>query len=787
VKKLISRREILKIMALGGSATLIGCNNISLNEPTLSGTSTRITSSNFIAHFGGQDGQIFSITASGELLYYRGFTVNYTYPSSVISVQNWETQGIGERIGTGWQNFKSVFAGDNGVIYAIALNGDLLFYKFSWDSERVPLWSNNGLQMKIGQGWQNYKFVFPGDNGVIYAINQTGILFYYQYLGQNGEVNWTNGGNPIQIGQGWGNFKSVFSGKDGIIYAINAVGDLFFYQVSVNNNVYTWTNGGMPKLIGHGWSGFDYVFCGTREFTTKDVNGNILSTVSAKGIIYAIDSSTKILYYQDISRNGTINWANGGIGIDLKVPQIQGYATSHGAAPGETINFAVSSRVPSFTITYYRFKETTFNSEGAPMTQPIQITSGSAKGAPTKSWSQGCNWQANISLTIPTDLINGDSVWKSGFYYAKLETNTGGITYITFVVKPNPNLQRKKIIVIANVNTWNAYNDWGGKSAYSPNTAGYLSFDRPNPYTSPINSVSLHLAQAEGWILTWLENNTSSINNFEYDLYTDYDLHLEIPGFLDYKVLILSTHPEYWTQIMKNSLQNFRDFTNNGQRVGGKILYLGANGVFEKAEYSSTNPRILIFRNGGNSSIRENFWFRNLIPPQPESVILGIGFNNSSYVYPSYFKVKDPNHLFFKDIGLVGSQLVGSPDFYKLGTSGRRGAASGWEVDIQPTPPLTNSNCIAIGQGEPIPNIGITGYPGDGKQWSEGKISVPGAQMTYTTTASGGFVFSVGSITFGGSLIDDKLPPSNQAQPPLADNVGKLSAMMKRVLNLALL
>jgi len=37
---------------------------------------------------------------------------------------------------------------------------------------------------------------------------------------------------------------------------------------------------------------------------------------------------------------------------------------------------------------------------------------------------------------------------------------------ITFVVKPDP-VQPSQVAVLANVNTWLAYNGWGGQSKYS--------------------------------------------------------------------------------------------------------------------------------------------------------------------------------------------------------------------------------------------------------------------------------------------------------------------------------
>ena len=130
--------------------------------------------------------------------------------------------------------------------------------------------------------------------------------------------------------------------------------------------------------------------------------------------------------------------------------------------------------------------------------------------------------------------------------------------------------------------TWNAYNNFGGRSNYihadrlppTPtvnarlelsrytdpefgtwNADDYapLSFDRPEPInhvpedvqiTDPIEGrAACHVAPAEWRLLGWLERE-----GFAYDLYAETQLHA---GQLDldaYRVLVLSTHPEYWSR-----------------------------------------------------------------------------------------------------------------------------------------------------------------------------------------------------------------------------------------------
>src|SRR5205807_3437568 len=94
------------------------------------------------------------------------------------------------------------------------------------------------------------------------------------------------------------------------------------------------------------------------------------------------------------------------------------------------------------------------------------------------------------------------------------------------------------------------YGEWKSADEFEP-----LSFDRPEPAnfvpehvrcTDPIEGrQACHLAPAEWRLLGWLERE-----GYGYDLYAEHQLH---DGTLDlgaYRVLLLNTHPEYWSAEM---------------------------------------------------------------------------------------------------------------------------------------------------------------------------------------------------------------------------------------------
>jgi hypothetical protein len=82
----------------------------------------------------------------------------------------------------------------------------------------------------------------------------------YRHEGRNdGTFRWTFSEGK-KVGNGW-NFKHIFSGGDGIIYAINQNNDLMWYRhEGRNNGTFRWTfNEG--KKVGNSWN-FQYVFSG---------------------------------------------------------------------------------------------------------------------------------------------------------------------------------------------------------------------------------------------------------------------------------------------------------------------------------------------------------------------------------------------------------------------------------------------------------------------------------------------------------------------------------------------
>jgi hypothetical protein len=411
------------------------------------------------------------------------------------------------------------------------------------------------------------------------------------------------------------------------------------------------------------------------------------------------------------------------------VRPIEGYCWPLSAAPGESVSFMVSGEGPSLAVF------TRHISVGATVTDIPMGTRNFDSGAqaiPPTPWRTGCGWSETFRLTIPES-------WPSGIYTAACADATGNKTDITFVVKPAPT-NRSQLAVLANVNTWLAYNGWGGRSKYDG--AARVSFLRPNPVASP--EASMHLTRGELWPLGWLERE-----GLRPDVYTDIDFHNGI-DLTPYRCVILTTHPEYWSVHMYDNLVAYL----NG---GGSVLYLAGNGLFETGEYDG-GQQVMVFRNGIEDGPREDALFRVLSPARPELAVLGVATERCG-VAGSPFEVLRGDHFCFAGTGLANGDTFGDAGLNTGPTSFGNGKASAWEVDTADGPGALRipgiregNSCAMVDRSVPAatlpPGLVVVArgqFDGVGR----------GADMTYYDHPAGGFVFSAGSITFCGSLVID--------------------------------
>ena len=372
-------------------------------------------------------------TESGALLFYRDLARDGN--------GDWAAGGQPAQIGVGWGDMRQLICGDGGVLYAIDPGGNLLFFR-DLARDGNGAWANGGIAQPIGQGgWDRFTRIFNGGGGIIYAIEPNGDLLFFRDQAQDGTPDWAHGGVGQRIGSGWNGFREVAYGGDGIIYAIDHAGTLFWFRDLARNGTESWANHGAGLPIGTGWQVFSRVLSGQ------------------DGVLYGITPGGGLYFYRDEARDGSFRWANSAIGqqigegwfISPQRGDVEGYAWPLSAPPGGRIGFFISAR-GAYTAVFRRL-----GAGGDPLGQPVGLVFDGAAGeqsTPLDAWQDGCGWDETLAIDIPQD-------WVSGLYALQCTDVFGIDFHIVFVV--NPPSRRANVAVLANTNTWNAYNDWGGR------------------------------------------------------------------------------------------------------------------------------------------------------------------------------------------------------------------------------------------------------------------------------------------------------------------------------------
>lgn len=395
-----------------------------------------------------------------------------------------------------------------------------------------------------------------------------------------------------------------------------------------------------------------------------------------------------------------------------------------------------------------------------------------------------CHWQADFTWTVPDDM-------QSGAYALHL-TCPGGEDWLPLYVLPRRNGPFAPIAFLASTFTYQAYANhargnadaayldrahrWGaypynpdqypiyGRSTYNRHRddsgiaftsrlrpiltmrPGFLTFD-------DAKGSGLRHYPADTHILAWLE-----AKKLAFDIITDEDLDDEgAPLLAPYRVVLTSSHPEYHTPGTLDALQTYT-------RTGGRLVYLGGNGFYWRIARNKIMPHLIELRRA-ETGVRAwaaepgeyyhaldgqlgGLWRRSRRPPQ---MLAGVGFVSQGSFEGTYYRrlpaSRDvANAWIFEG---VEEDIIGD-----YGLSG--GGAAGFELDGADHKLGTPGNAVILARSE-NPPASFGNVP---EELLSHRRTLSGgapkdeirAEMVYFETASGGAVFSAGSITFCGSL-----------------------------------
>jgi hypothetical protein len=280
---------------------------------------------------------------------------------------------------------------------------------------------------------------------------------------------------------------------------------------------------------------------------------------------------------------------------------VDGYASPVSVAPGQRLELHVST-APAARYRVEILRLGWYGGRGTRLVRCLPSCSHDRRGAARRRGSPdpqtgllAARWPVTDSLRVPRS-------WPSGYYLARFVLTHGrhaGEAHAhPFVLRPAARARRARMLVVVPVNTWQAYNSWGGRSLYDfnsrPRRATEVSFDRP--YAD-----LWHFLAYDVSLLRFLERH-----RYDADYVTDLDVDRD-PGLLTGRRLVMTAgHGEYWTEGERQALDT--------------TLSQGTNLVFMGSDTGSVRVRY----EDGRRTVARDEDFASLSPAQPPCRLLGV-------------------------------------------------------------------------------------------------------------------------------------------------------------------
>jgi hypothetical protein len=511
-------------------------------------------------------GVFLTISNTGKL-WYNTVLESATTPKSL----SWSYRGRGLALADDstpgqtayWRWVQRIIVMDSGVILTVIPNGHLLYNRIiNWDSATAP----GGLTWQYPTNLNDPCIMATGECpgqafGTGFGNSAAGIK-------KDGQDTWIEQMIPIA-----GNYLLLLWHHDEATLA--------HCQESTNAQ-------NLPTLT---WNYWKTVASGPVVATMRKIqrwqSSNKLTTLPLGPESYAWPLSVKPATPVDFSLSRV-----GSNGLSVKFKRFTAsYLTSanldtQGYLPhlGEALN------LPSGSVA-------TFNGNHVPVwhsgdRSSIPVVDEIVKATPIDADENGFNWSPTYRLVPP-------SSWLPGFYALSMETAGGSSLVMTPFIVRGP--ADASIAVLANTNTWQAYNNGkylnenGGQYSFQrpsdPNVISFSSPSRVAALTKTSGNASLGGLAGEVFITAWLDglaNSAPDPSTYKYKLLTDSDFEQEGLSPDTTKVLIIHVHPEYWSLAMRRNLTSYL-------LSGGKVLYLGGNGMFELCETCGPSGTALRF------------------------------------------------------------------------------------------------------------------------------------------------------------------------------------------------
>jgi hypothetical protein len=225
-------------------------------------------------------GELYGVEPNGDLRWYRYDGSGQFSPDGAIG---WAANSR-NTIGNGWNMFKFLCGGGDGVLFGVEPNGDLRWYRYTAgdgveDRAGSRGWDGHSMNI-IGNGWSGfvslvctpkygptYRPTQPAST--LYGVEPDGDLRWYRYVGdgtadRSGSTGWAPNSRNV-IGNGWQGFK-ILTAAGSVLLGVEQNGDLRWYcyqgDGSADRSGGTGWHPNSRNIIGRGWSRFSRIVGG---------------------------------------------------------------------------------------------------------------------------------------------------------------------------------------------------------------------------------------------------------------------------------------------------------------------------------------------------------------------------------------------------------------------------------------------------------------------------------------------------------------------------------------------
>jgi len=330
---------------------------------------------------------------------------------------------------------------------------------------------------------------------------------------------------------------------------------------------------------------------------------------------------------------------------------IMGYAGQASVRPGEPITLYVSTRARSFRVSAFRMGWY-HGDEARLLWRSVSVRGHRQRAARVIRPANTVEADWGPSLTVPTH------DWPEGSYLLRLDAETGAQRFVPVTVRSASTAGQ--VVIKNGVETWQAYNTWGGYDLYNgpggvgdyANRSLAVSLDRPYDANGAYMFLyherkTIELAERSGLPLAYVTS-----------MDIDGDAHL-LDGA---HALFTPGHDEYWTPPERAHVTAARN-------AGTNIAFMGANTMFRRTRMASTRlgeRRLVICYKtsylqdpmyGKDNALVTSDW-REPPHPDPESSLTGTLYESNPVT--ADFVIASPGSWIFQGTGVgKGTRFTG--------------------------------------------------------------------------------------------------------------------------------